>query len=76
MLAFGLSLLITRYLSILFGYPNPMPVEFEVSLVQVGNSLRVTIPKEVVRALGLKKGQKLGLVLTDSEIRLRAALRK
>lgn len=48
-----------------------MPVEFEVSLVQVGNSLRVTIPKEVVKAMGLKKGDKLGLVLTDSQIRLR-----
>lgn len=48
-----------------------MPVEFEVSLVQVGNSLRVTIPKEVVRALTLKKGSKLGLSLTDHEIRLR-----
>ena len=48
-----------------------MPVEFEVSLVQVGNSLRVTIPKEVVKAMGLKKGDKLGLDLTDSQIRLR-----
>jgi antitoxin component of MazEF toxin-antitoxin module len=48
-----------------------MPVEFEVSLIQVGNSLRVTIPIEVVRALGLKKGMKLGLSLTDSEIKLR-----
>jgi AbrB family looped-hinge helix DNA binding protein len=48
-----------------------MPIEFEVSLVQVGNSLRVTVPKEVVRALHLKKGDKLGLSLTDSEIKLR-----
>jgi antitoxin component of MazEF toxin-antitoxin module len=48
-----------------------MPVEFEMSVVQVGNSLRVTIPKELVRSLGLKKGMKIGLSLTDSEIRLR-----
>lgn len=51
-----------------------MPVEFEVSLVQVGNSLRVTIPKEVVKALGLRKGMKMGLSLTDSEIKLRKLL--
>lgn len=48
-----------------------MPVEFEMYVVQVGNSLRVTIPKEIVRAIGLKKGMKVGLSLTDSEIRLR-----
>ncbi len=46
-------------------------MEFEVSLVQVGNSLRVTIPKEVARSLALKKGMKLGLSMTDSEIRIR-----
>ena len=55
----------------LSGYPQVMPVEFEVSLVKVGNSLRVTIPKEVVKALSLRKGDKLGLVLTDSKIQLR-----
>jgi bifunctional DNA-binding transcriptional regulator/antitoxin component of YhaV-PrlF toxin-antitoxin module len=55
----------------LLGYPKNVPVEFEVSLVQVGHSLRVTIPVEVVRALKLKKGEKLGLSLTDHEIVLR-----
>jgi len=53
------------------GYPFNMPIEFEVSLVQVGHSIRVTIPVEVVRALKLKKGERLGLSLTDHEIRLR-----
>jgi len=48
-----------------------MPVEFEVSIVQVGNSLRITIPKVVVKAMGLKKGGKIGLSLTDHEIKLR-----
>ncbi len=48
-----------------------MPVEFEVSLVRVGNSIRVTIPIEVVRALNLRKGDKMGLSLTDHEIVLR-----
>ncbi len=55
----------------MYGYPKNMPVEFEMSVVQVGNSLRVTIPKELARAVGLKKGMKVGLSLTDSEIRLR-----
>ena len=48
-----------------------MPVEFEVSLVKVGNSLRVTIPKEVVKPLSLMKRDNLELVLTDSKIQLR-----
>ncbi|MEM3637083.1 MAG: AbrB/MazE/SpoVT family DNA-binding domain-containing protein [Conexivisphaerales archaeon] len=48
-----------------------MPVEFEVSVVKVGNSLRITIPKPVIKALGIQKGDKLGLSLTDHEIRLR-----
>ena len=35
---------------------HAMPVKFEVSVVLVGKSLKVTIPKEVCRHLGLKKG--------------------
>lgn len=48
-----------------------MPVEFEVTVSQVGHSLRVTIPIQVAKALGVKKGMKLGLTLTDSKIELR-----
>jgi len=33
-----------------------MPVKFEISVVQVGKSLKVTIPVEIVRHLNLKKG--------------------
>ncbi len=36
-----------------------MPVEFDVSVVKVGNSFRVTIPKEIVKELRLKKGSRL-----------------
>jgi AbrB family looped-hinge helix DNA binding protein len=36
-----------------------MPIKFEVSVMQVGNSLRATIPKEVARHLQVKKGDKL-----------------
>jgi AbrB family looped-hinge helix DNA binding protein len=35
---------------------NDLPVKFEVSVVLVGKSLKVTIPKEVCKHLNLKKG--------------------
>jgi AbrB family looped-hinge helix DNA binding protein len=33
-----------------------MPLKIEVSVMQVGTSLRITIPKEVATHLDLKKG--------------------
>jgi len=33
-----------------------MPVKFEIKVVQVGNSLKVTIPVEIAKHLGIKKG--------------------
>jgi putative addiction module antidote len=42
-----------------------------MKLVKVGNSLRITIPKEIVEALGLKEGDILGISLTDSQISIR-----
>ncbi|MGA2460461.1 MAG: AbrB/MazE/SpoVT family DNA-binding domain-containing protein [Candidatus Bathyarchaeia archaeon] len=48
-----------------------MPIEFKMKLVMIGHSLRVTVPKEIAEALGLKEGDTLGLSLTDSEIRVR-----
>lgn len=33
-----------------------LPVKFEVSVVLVGKSLKVTIPKEICRHIDLKKG--------------------
>ncbi len=48
-----------------------MPVEFEVSLVQVGNSLRMTVPKEVAKALGMKKGDKLAIQVMDHHMQVR-----
>ena len=36
-----------------------MPIKFEVSVMQVGNSLRITVPKEVAQHLQIKKGDKL-----------------
>ena len=38
-----------------------MPIKFELSVMQVGNSLRITIPKEVAKHLKLKKGDTVNL---------------
>lgn len=43
-----------------------MPVKFEVSVMQVGSSLRITVPKEVASHLGLKKGDKVSMICDDS----------
>jgi AbrB family looped-hinge helix DNA binding protein len=48
-----------------------MPVEFTMMAVRIGNSIRVTIPKEICEALDIREGQLLRLSLTDSEIRIR-----
>jgi AbrB family looped-hinge helix DNA binding protein len=42
-----------------------MPIKFEVSVMQVGNSLRITVPKEVAQHLQIKKGDKL-LMYSDN----------
>ena len=48
-----------------------MSIEFQMKLVKIGNSLRVTIPAEVCDALDLREGNTLGISLTNSEIRIR-----
>ena len=45
-----------------------MPVKFEVSVMQVGNSLRVTIPKEVAQHLKVKKGDRLTMYSDNSHV--------
>jgi AbrB family looped-hinge helix DNA binding protein len=45
-----------------------MPVKFEVSVMQVGNSLRITIPKEIGKHLNLKKGDTVVLWVDNSHI--------
>ena len=48
-----------------------MPIEFEVKVVEVGNSLRIAIPVEILRATGIQKGDTLLMTTTDSEILIR-----
>jgi len=36
-----------------------MPIEFEISVVQVGKSLKVTIPVQMAKHMNLKKGDKI-----------------
>jgi putative addiction module antidote len=48
-----------------------LPIEFKMKLVKIGNSLRVTIPKEIIEALSLKEGDTLGVTLSNSEILIR-----
>ena len=38
-----------------------LPIKFELSVMQVGNSLRITIPKEVAKHLELTKGDTVEL---------------
>ena len=43
-------------------------VKFEVSVMAVGNSLRITIPKEVAKHLQLKKGDKISMRCDNQHI--------
>ncbi|MCW4001401.1 MAG: AbrB/MazE/SpoVT family DNA-binding domain-containing protein [Candidatus Bathyarchaeota archaeon] len=45
-----------------------MPIKLEVSVMQVGNSLRITIPKEVAAHLELKKGDIVQIWADDNHV--------
>ena len=45
-----------------------MPLKIEVSVMQVGTSLRVTIPKEVAAHLDLKKGDTVQFWADNSHV--------
>jgi AbrB family looped-hinge helix DNA binding protein len=45
-----------------------MPIKFEVSVMQVGASLRITVPKQVAAHLGIKKGDKIVLYSDDGHV--------
>ena len=45
-----------------------MPIQFEMSVVKVGNSLRMTIPKEIVKAMNLEKGDTLLVGMNNGDM--------
>jgi antitoxin component of MazEF toxin-antitoxin module len=45
-----------------------MPVKFQISVVQVGNSLKVTIPVEITRYVNLEKGDTVEMWVDNSTI--------
>jgi AbrB family looped-hinge helix DNA binding protein len=45
-----------------------MPVKFEVSVMQVGSSLRITIPKEIANHVNIKKGDTVSLWVDNGHI--------
>jgi AbrB family looped-hinge helix DNA binding protein len=53
---------------------SKLPVKFEVSVVLVGKSLKVTIPKEICRHLGLKKGDTVSMWVDNSHVILEKTL--
>jgi len=45
-----------------------MPVKFEIKVVKVGESLKVTVPKEIAKHLGLKKGDTVDMWADDHHL--------
>ena len=45
-----------------------MPVKFNVSVVLVGKSLKITVPKEICEYLALKKGDTVSMWVDDSHL--------
>jgi putative transposon-encoded protein len=45
-----------------------MPVKFEIKVVQVGNSLKITVPKEIAKHVGLKKGDTVQMWADNSHV--------
>jgi len=41
---------------------------FEISVVKVGGSLRMTIPKEIASAMKIDKGDKLEVTMNNGEM--------
>ncbi len=48
-----------------------MPVEFKMKVVKIGNSLRMTKPKEIVHAINITAGDVVGISLTDNQFIVR-----
>jgi putative addiction module antidote len=50
-----------------------LPIELKVKVVKIGNSLRITIPKEVAEALGLRQGDVVYVGLSKARMVVRKA---
>ena len=48
-----------------------MPVQFEIKVVAVAGSLRMTIPKEIAKALEIRAGDTVLVDITDQAMRVR-----
>lgn len=60
-----------RYLNItvaFYFFGDLMPVKFKRTTFKSGNSYRITIPMEIVKALGIKEKEELAIWLNDSQI--------
>lgn len=45
-----------------------MPVPFKVKAVKIGNSIRMTIPKQIAEYLKIDEGDTLEVTVQDSEM--------
>jgi len=50
-----------------------MPVPFEVKAVKIGNSIRMTIPKQIANYLKIKEGDTLEITVQDSQMVVKKA---
>jgi AbrB family looped-hinge helix DNA binding protein len=45
-----------------------MPIPFKVKAVKIGNSIRMTIPKQIVDYLNISEGDTLEVTVQDTEM--------
>ena len=50
-----------------------MPLTIEIKIVKIGNSLRITIPKDAARTLGWKEGDILQIGVVDETMTAKKA---
>lgn len=48
-----------------------MPIPFKVKAVKIGNSIRMTIPKQITDYLKIEAGDTLEVIVQDSEMIVR-----
>jgi putative addiction module antidote len=53
-----------------------MPLTIDVKLTKIGNSLRITVPKEVLKTLNWKAGDMLEVGLTDHSMIVKKATKQ